>query len=249
MKAILGRKMGMTEVFAEDGTMYPVTVVEVLPNIVTQVKTLEKHGYVAVQVGYEELKASRANKCEVGIAKKANTVPHQVHAELRGDEMAGYQLGDAITADLFKKGDVVDVVGTGKGHGFSGVIKRWNQKIGPKGHGSGYHRGQGSFANNGRYNHGVMPGKHMSGHYGNESVTLLNLYVVDVNTEKNYILIKGGIPGTKKAIVTIRSAVKDVKNPKVIKNLLVRKASDVAEVISEVAPVEEVAVAEAAKVE
>ena len=222
MKAILGRKMGMTEVFAEDGTMYPVTVVEVLPNVVTQVKTVEKDGYVAVQVGYEEKKESRANKCELGIAKKANTVPHQVSAELRGDEMANYNLGDKITADLFKKGDVVDVIGTGKGHGYSGVIKRWNQKIGPKGHGSGYHRGQGTFANNGRYNHGVMPGKHMSGHYGNESVTLLNLTLVDVNAEKGYILVKGGLPGAKKSIVTIRSHVKEVKNPKAVKAIIDR---------------------------
>lgn len=234
MKAILGRKMGMTQVFASDGTMYPVTVVEVLPNVVTQVKTKEKDGYVAVQVGYEEMKPSRANKCELGISKKANTVPHLVSAELKGDEMASYKLGDQITVDLFKKGDVVDVVGTGKGHGYSGVIKKWNRHIGPKGHGSGYHRGQGSFANNGRYNHGVMPGKHMSGHWGNESVTLLNLSVVDVNAEKNYLLIKGGLPGAKKAIVTIRSAIKEVKHPKAVKPLLdrtpvapVKEATDV----------------------
>jgi large subunit ribosomal protein L3 len=229
MKAILGRKMGMTEVFAEDGTMYPVTVVEVLPNVVTQVKTLENDGYVAVQVGYEDKKESRANKCELGIAKKAGTVPHQVSKELRGDEMGAYQLGDKITADLFKAGDIVDVIGKGKGHGFSGVIKRWNQTIGPKGHGSGYHRGHGTFANNGRYNHGVMPGKHMAGHWGNESVTILNLSVVAVNAEKNYILIKGGIPGAKKSIVTIRSAVKDV-NPKAVKPIIDR---------TPVAPVEE----------
>ena len=229
MKAILGRKMGMTQVFAEDGTAYPVTVVEVLPNVVTQVKTVEKDGYVAVQVGYEEKKVSRANKPELGIAKKANTVPHQVSKELRGDEMGSYKLGDVITVDLFKKGDIVDVVGTGKGHGYSGVIKRWNQHIGPKGHGSGYHRGQGTFANNGRYNHGVMPGKHMSGHYGNESVTLLNLTVVDVNAEKNYILIKGGLPGAKKSIVTIRSAVKDVRNAKPVKTLINRTPTPVSE--------------------
>ena len=123
MKAILGRKMGMTSVFAEDGTMYPVTVVEVLPNVVTQVKTVEKDGYVAVQVGYEEKKASRANSCERGIAKKANTVPHYVSAELRGDEMTGYQLGDLITVDMFKAGDIVDVIGTSKGHGYTGTIK------------------------------------------------------------------------------------------------------------------------------
>ena len=122
MKAILGRKMGMTSVFAEDGTMYPVTVVEVLPNVVTQVKTVEKDGYAAVQVGYEEKKESRANKCEKGIAKKANTVPHYVSAELKGDEMTGYQLGDLIKADLFQAGDIVDVIGTSKGHGYTGTI-------------------------------------------------------------------------------------------------------------------------------
>ena len=222
MKAILGRKMGMTSVFAEDGTLYPVTVVEVLPNVVTQVKTMEKDGYIAVQVGYEEKKESRANKCEKGIAKKANTVPHYVSAELRGDEMGNYQLGDLIKADMFKAGDIVDVIGTSKGHGYSGTIKRWHMTIGPKGHGSGYHRGQGSFANNGRYNHGVMPGKHMSGHHGNKSATLLNLLVVDVNVEKGYILVKGGLPGAKKSIVTIRSAVKTVKNKEAVKPLINR---------------------------
>jgi len=235
MKAILGRKMGMTSVFAEDGTLYPVTVVEVLPNVVTQVKTMEKDGYVAVQVGYEEKKESRANKCEKGIAKKANTVPHYVSAELRGDEMGNYQLGDLIKADMFKAGDIVDVIGTSKGHGYSGTIKRWHMHIGPKGHGSGYHRGQGSFANNGRYNHGVMPGKHMSGHHGNKSATLLNLLVVDVNAEKGYILIKGGLPGAKKSIVTVRSAIKTVKNKEAVKPLINRAP---APVVKEEAPVE-----------
>ncbi len=221
MKAILGRKIGMTEVFAEDGTMYPVTVVEVLPNVVTQVKTVEKDGYVAVQVGYEDKKESRANKAEKGIAKKANTVPHYISKELRGDEMGKYQLGDKITCDLFAKGDIVDVIGTSKGKGYTGTIKRWNMIIGPKGHGSGYHRGQGSFANQGRYNHGVMPGKHMSGHHGNKSVTLLNVQLVDVNAEKGYVLVKGGIPGPTKGIVTIRSHIKTVKNAKSVKPLIV----------------------------
>ena len=243
MKAILGRKMGMTSVFAEDGTMYPVTVVEVLPNVVTQVKTVEKDGYVAVQVGYEEKKESRANKCEKGIAKKANTVPHYVSAELRGDEMANYQLGDLLKADMFSAGDIVDVIGTSKGHGYTGTIKRWHMHIGPKGHGSGYHRGQGSFANNGRYNHGVMPGKHMSGHHGNKSATLLNLLVVKVDAEKNYILIKGGLPGAKKSIVTIRTAVKTVKNPEQVKPLIDRTP---APVVNE-APAETAPVAEEAK--
>ena len=229
MKAILGRKMGMTSVFAEDGTLYPVTVVEVLPNVVTQVKTVEKDGYVAVQVGYEDKKESRANKAEKGIAKKANTNPHYVSKELRGDEMGAYQLGDVLKADMFKDGDIVDVIGTSKGHGYSGTIKRWHMHIGPKGHGSGYHRGQGSFANNGRYNHGVMPGKHMSGHHGNKSATLLNVLVVKVDAEKGYILVRGGLPGAKKSIVTIRSAIKTVKNPEKVKSLINRAPAPVAE--------------------
>jgi large subunit ribosomal protein L3 len=230
MKAILGRKMGMTEVFAEDGTMYPVTVVEVLPNVVTQVKTLEKDGYVAVQVGYEEKKESRANKCELGIAKKAGTVPHLHSRELRGDEMVGYNLGDKITVDLFQAGDRVDVVGTSKGKGFTGTIKRWHMHIGPKGHGSGYHRGQGSFANQGRYNHGVMPGKHMSGHHGNKSATILNLTVVAVDVEKNAILIKGGLPGPRKSLVVIRSAVKALRGQaKTVKTLINRTPATAAD--------------------
>ena len=223
MKAILGRKMGMTEVFAEDGTMYPVTVVEVLPNVVTQVKTIEKDGYVAVQVGYEEKKESRANKCEKGIAQKAGTVPHQHYRELRGDEMTGYQLGDKITVDMFSAGDIVDVIGTSKGKGYTGTVKRWNMAIGPKGHGSGYHRGQGSFANNGRCNNRVIPGKHMSGHHGNKSATILNLTVIDVDVERNAILIKGGLPGPRKSLVIVRSAVKAQRGQKpVVKTLINR---------------------------
>ncbi|NLB48572.1 MAG: 50S ribosomal protein L3 [Erysipelotrichia bacterium] len=242
MKAIIGRKMGMTQVFAEDGQIYAVTVVEVLPNVVTQVKTIETDGYAAIQVGYEELKESRANKPEKGIAKKANTVPHQVHKELKGDEMAKFQLGDEIKADLFQVGDVVDVIGTSKGHGFTGVIKRWNQSIGPRSHGSTFHRGHGSFANNGRYNHGVMPGKRMAGHHGNKSSTIHNQLVIAVDAEKNYILIKGGVPGPRKGIVTIRSAIKDVKNPEKVKKLIDRTP-----VIAEAAATEASPAAEATK--
>ena len=261
MKAILGRKLGMTQVFAEDGTMYPVSVIEVLPNVVTQVKTVEKDGYAALQVGYEDKKESRANKAEKGIAKKANTNPHYYSKELKGDELSGYQLGDKITCGIFKKGDVVDVLGTSKGRGYAGTIKRWNMTIGPKGHGSGYHRGQGSFANQGRYNHGVMPGKHMSGHHGNKGVTLLNVQIVDVNEEKGYILIKGGVPGPRKGIVMIRTAVKVVKHPDVVKDLLVRvkeepkveePAAPETPVVEETpapAPVEDAPVAEAPKAE
>lgn len=223
MKSILGRKMGMTTVFAEDGTMYPVTVVEVLPNVVTQVKTVETDGYAAVQVGYEEKKEHRANKAEKGIFAKANTTPKYELAELQGEELANFKVGDSITVDLFKVGDVVDVIGNSKGKGFSGAIKRWHYTIGPKGHGSGYHRGSGSFATVGRTNNRVHPGKKSSGHHGDKQATILNLVVVQVLPEKNAILIKGALPGPKKSIVKIRSAIKaQLGQPTVVKPLLNR---------------------------
>ena len=170
MKQIIGRKMGMTEVFAKDGTMYAVTVVEVLPNVVTQVKTKEKDGYEAIQVGFEEKKESKANKAEKGHFAKAGVPVMKVLAEVKGDEMANYKVGDKITADLFKAGDIVDVVGTSKGHGYTGAIKRWNMTIGVKGHGHSWHRTQGSMANMGLIQR-ITPGKRMSGHSGNQSAT------------------------------------------------------------------------------
>lgn len=221
MKQIIGRKMGMTEVFAKDGTMYAVTVVEVLPNVVTQVKTKEKDGYDALQVGFEEKKASKVNGPERGHFAKANVKATKTLHEIKGDELLNYKVGDEVKADIFKAGDVVDVIGTSKGRGYAGTIKRWGHKIGPKGHGSGYHRGQGSFANNGRNNARVIPGKKMSGHHGNLSATILNLKVVEVSAEKNYILVKGAIPGPKKGLVTIRSAIKaQLGKPEEIKPLL-----------------------------
>lgn len=225
MKQIIGRKMGMTEVFAKDGTMYAVTVVEVLPNIVTQVKTVDKDGYAALQVGFEEKKESKVNGPERGHFAKANVKATKVLREIKGDELANYNVGDKVTADIFKAGDVVDVIGTSKGRGYAGTIKRWGHTIGPKGHGSGYHRGQGSFANNGRNNARVIPGKKMSGHHGNLSATILNLKVVEVNAEKNYILIKGAVPGPKKSLVMIRSAIKaQLGKPEVIKELVDHEA-------------------------
>lgn len=216
MKQIIGRKMGMTEVFAKDGTMYAVTVVEVLPNVVTQVKTVEKDGYAALQVGFEEKKESKVNKAEKGHFAKAGVPAMKVLAEVKGDEMANYKVGDKITADIFKAGDIVDVIGTSKGHGYTGAVKRWNMTIGPKGHGHSWHRTQGSMANLGLIQR-VTPGKHMAGHSGNESATILNQLVVESNAEKNYILVKGSIPGAKKSIVMIRSAVRTQlgKAPKV----------------------------------
>ena len=212
--------MGMTQVFATDGTMYPVTVIEVLPNVVTQKKTIEKDGYEAIQVGYEEKKENRANKAEKGIFAKANTTPKYELKELKGDEMAKYNVGDSITVDIFQAGDIIDVTGTSKGKGFSGAIKRYGYTIGPKGHGSGYHRGSGSYATIGRTNNRIHPGKKSAGHHGNKTATILNLVVVAVDASKNALLVKGAIPGPTKSIVTVRSAVKAQKGAKVIKTLV-----------------------------
>lgn len=206
MKAIIGRKMGMTEVFAADGTMYPVTVIEVLPNVVIRKKTIEKDGYEAVQVGYEDKVEKRCNKAELGEFKKAGVAPKAHLYELKGDEIYAKNVGETIDASIFANGEVIDVIGTSKGHGYSGTVKKYGHHIGPKGHGSGYHRGIGSLANNGRDNNRVIPGKKMSGHWGNESATILNVTVVESNADKNYILVKGGVPGAKKSIVMLRSA-------------------------------------------
>ena len=207
MKSIVGRKMGMTQVFAQDGTMYPVTVIEVLPNVVTLVKTTETDGYNAIQVGYEDKKEVRCNKAELGQFKKANCTPKYVLKELHCDE-ATYNVGDEIKCDIFKANDVVDVIGTSKGRGFLGAIQRYGYIIGPKGHGSGYHRGAGSYATNGRTNNRVHPGKKMAGHHGNERVTVQNLVIVAVDPANNAILVKGAVPGPKKSIVVLQSAVK-----------------------------------------
>lgn len=221
MKQIIGRKMGMTQVYAEDGTMYAVSVIEVLPNVVTLKKTLEKDGYEAIQVGYED-KLKNVNKCEKGIFEKAKVTPKQNLFELKGDEMLNFEVGAEIKADLFQAGEAIDVIGTSKGRGYAGVIKRWGHKIGPKGHGSGYHRQQGSFANNGRCNNRVIPGKKMSGHMGNQSATILNTNIVKVDAEKNYILVKGGVPGPKKGLIKIRSAVKSNSKKLDVKPLVSR---------------------------
>ena len=208
MKAIIGRKVGMTQVFAADGTMYPVTVIEVLPNVIVDKRTQEKNGYEAVVVGYEDIPAKRLNNAKLGIFKKAEVEPKAHIFELKGDEIYGKAIGETLTADLFQAGDVVDVIGHNKGHGYTGTIKKYHMHIGPKGHGSGYHRGIGSVANNGRDNNRVIPGKHMSGHWGPEQVTVQNITVVESNAAKGYILVKGGVPGPKKSLVMLRSPIR-----------------------------------------
>jgi len=214
MKAIIGRKIGMTSVFAEDGSTYPVTVVEVLPNVVLQKKTKEKDGYEALQIGYEDKKESRANKPELGIAKKAGTAPKYVIRELEGDEIYGnHEVGSTLDVTLFNVGDRIDVTGLSKGHGYSGVIKRYHATIGPKGHGSGYHRQVGSMATNGRCNNRVHAGKKMSGQWRPKTRTIQNLIIVGINPELNAVLIRGSVPGPDYSIIKIKSTVKTWKKP------------------------------------
>ena len=220
MKAILGRKVGMTQVFATDGTIYPVTVIEVLPNVVMQKKTMDKDGYESIQLGYEDKKERNATKAEKGHANKANQSVKKYLREVKGEEMYKYNVGDEVKVDIFQAGELVDVTAKSKGHGFSGTVKRWNSAIGPKAHGSGYHRGPGSLAVAGRYFNMARGEMHMPGHYGYETVTTLNLTVVAVDAEKNAILIKGSVPGAKKSLVTIRSAVKVTKNIPAAKTLV-----------------------------
>lgn len=212
MKGLLGRKLGMTQVFTVDGTLVPVTVVEVTPNVVLQKKTVETDGYEALQVGIEDVKESRANKAVIGHAAKANTSAKKYVREIAGSEMLSFEVGQEIKADLFSAGEMVDVTGTSKGHGFTGSIKRHNHKLGPASHGSGHHRHRGSLATIGRNNGVIDKGTKMAGHYGVDTTTNQNLEIIKVDAEKNYVLIKGNVPGPKKGLVVIKSTVKKVSS-------------------------------------
>ena len=207
MKGILGRKIGMTQVFAKNGKLVPVTVIEVEPNIVSQIKTKANDGYDAIQLAAVTKKETRSNKPEIGHLKKANTTPKRFLRELRGVDVSNYSLGQEIKADIFTEGEMVDVTGTSKGKGFQGVIKRHNQSRGPMGHGSQYHRGVGSLGT--MLPMRVIPGKKMPGHMGAEQVTVQNLEVIQVDLENNCLLIKGNVPGPKKALVFIKTAIKN----------------------------------------
>ena len=207
MKGILGRKIGMTQVFTKSGKLVPVTVVEVEPNVVTQIKTKEKDGYDAIQLGAITVKEKSSNKAKIGHTKKANTTPKRFLKELRGVNVNDYTLGQVISVDLFKEGEIVDVSGISKGKGFQGVIKRYNQSRGPMGHGSQYHRGVGSLGT--LLPMHVLKGKKLPGHMGNVATTIQNLEVVSVDLENNVILIKGNVPGPKKSLVMIKTSVKN----------------------------------------
>lgn len=206
MKGILGRKVGMTEVFTKEGKVIPVTVIEVEKNTVIQVKTVENDGYNAIQLGVCDKKEKNATKASIGHAKKANTNPKRFLKEIR-DYEGSYNLGDTIDASLFAAGEVVDVTGTSKGHGTQGVIKRHGQKSGPSAHGSRYHRRPGSMGTMRPMR--VLPGKALPGHMGCETVTIQNLVVVEANPAENYILVSGNVPGAKQSLVLIKSAAKN----------------------------------------
>lgn len=206
MKGILGRKKGMTQVFTKTGKLIPVTVVEIEPNVVTQIKTKENDGYEAIQLGFESIKEQRATKANIGHTKKANTTPKRFFRELRGVDVTNYNVGDVISVDSFTEGEVVDVTGTTKGHGFEGVIKRHGQSRGPMGHGSHYHRKPGSMGTMRPMR--VFKAKKLPGHMGVLTVTIQNLEVVKVDKENNCILVKGNVPGAKEGLVFIKTSVK-----------------------------------------
>ena len=205
-KGILGRKLGMTQVFAKSGKLIPVTVVEVEPNVVTQIKTVETDGYEAIQLGFDTKREKLSNKAEKGHLAKANTAPKRFLKEIRGVDISKYELGQELSVEVFEEGEMVDVTGISKGKGFQGVIKRYNQSRGPMGHGSQYHRGVGSLGTMRPMR--VFKGKKLPGHMGHVTITMQNLEVVAVMPEENVILIKGNVPGAKKSLVIIKSAVK-----------------------------------------
>jgi large subunit ribosomal protein L3 len=208
-KGILGRKVGMTQVFDENGKMIPVTVISVEPNVVLQKKTVENDGYSSVQLGYMEKRANLVNKPLTGHFEKANTTPKRYINEIRLQGMEEYEVGQEVKCDIFTAGDYVDVTGTSKGKGYQGVIKRHNQHTGPMAHGSKYHRGVGSMgviAPN-----RIRKGKNMPGRMGHERVTIQNLLVVRADAEKNVLLIKGNVPGPNKSLVIIKNAFKKQK--------------------------------------
>ena len=210
MKTIIGKKIGMTQIFDENGIVIPVTVIEAGPCVVAQIKTTETDGYNAIQLGFGEIKDKHINKPEKGHFAKANIANQKHLREFRVDSTQEVKVGDELKADVFETGDVIDVQGKTKGKGFQGVIKRHGQSRGPMGHGSMYHRRPGSMgptSTPGR----VFKGKKLPGHMGVQTVTIQNLDVIRVDLDKNVILVKGSVPGPKGAILKIKKAVKTAK--------------------------------------
>ncbi|WP_379136859.1 50S ribosomal protein L3 [Paenibacillus sp. sgz500958] len=206
MKGILGKKLGMTQVFTPEGNVIAVSVIEAGPCVVLQKKDLNIDGYEAVQLGFSDKKESRSNKPEQGHAKKANATPKRYVREIRGIDLASFEVGQVLTADVFTEGEFVDVTGTSKGKGFQGVIKRWGQSRGPMAHGSRYHRRPGSMGS--IQANRVPKGKRLPGHMGHSTVTVQKLEIIKVDVERNVLLVKGAIPGPKNSFVKVRQTVK-----------------------------------------
>lgn len=207
MKGILGRKLGMSQIFDDNGVLIPVTAIEVMPNTVLQVKNLEKDGYIATQLGVQDKRESLVNKPELGHLKKANSTPKRFVKEIRN--MEGFELGAQINAsEIFTAGQLVDITGTSKGKGFQGSIKRHNYARGPMGHGSGYHRGVGSM---GAIINRIFKSKKMPGHMGNAKRTIQNLEVVLIDQSNNLLFIKGSVPGPKNEFIIIKENAKGIK--------------------------------------
>ncbi len=205
-KGILGTKVGMTQIFNEEGRLVPVTVVSCEPNVVLQKKTIENDGYEAIQLGFKDKRVKLANKPELGHFAKSNSNPKRYLKEVDGKELYNFEVGQEIRVNIFEEGEVIDVTGTSKGKGFQGSIKRHNQSRGPMGHGSHYHRAPGSMGSIDP-NH-VRKGKKLPGHMGVDTVTIQNLEIVKVDLERNLILVKGSIPGPKKGLVFVKRGVK-----------------------------------------
>lgn len=207
-KGIIGKKLGMTQIFDEAGNVIPVTLIEAGPCVVSQKKTTETDGYNAIQLGFQDIADKRLTKPEAGHFKKAGCAPKKHLKEFRLDDISGYNVGDTVTADVFAAGEKVDVTGVTKGRGFTGSIKRWNHTILRMTHGTGpIHREVGSMGANSSPSR-VFKNKKMAGQYGNEQVTVLNLTVAKVDGEKNILALRGAVPGAKDGIVFVRNAVK-----------------------------------------
>ena len=208
-KGLIGRKIGMTQIFDETGRVIPVTVIEAGPCVVTQIKTVETDGYNAVQLGFGDVKEKKVNRPVKGHFSKANVTPKKYLREFRLDSLDDIKVGDELKADVFEAGEKLDIQGTSKGKGFQGVIKRHGQSRGPMGHGSMYHRRPGSMgptSTPGR----VFKGKKLPGHMGVDTITIQNLKVVKVDLDKNVILVKGSVPGNKGSILKIKDSVKAI---------------------------------------
>lgn len=205
-KGILGRKIGMTQVFAENDELIPVTVIAANPNVVLQKKTTETDGYNAIQLGFEDKREKLTNKPEQGHTAKASTTPKRFIREIRDADVDGLEVGQEVKVDVFATGEIVDVTGISKGKGFQGVIKRHGQSRGPMSHGSRYHRRPGSMGPVAPNR--VFKGKKLAGRMGGDQVTIQNLEIVQVDTERNLLLVKGNVPGAKKSLVVVQGAVK-----------------------------------------